>query len=111
MLSSEDYKNLLNSKGVPLDDLGIREVGLTRADALEAIGYLENDSIPILGGDVYFRHGTRIEIAYANWYSDPAPGEAQSEFLSRSWNTARKYIKAFPERQDVDPLFVLVVGR
>ena len=111
MLISEDYQQLLNSKGVPLDSLGIREVGLTRADALHAIGFLESKSIPILGGDVYFRRGSRIEIAYANWYSDPVPGEAQSEFLGRSWNRAREYIKTFPERQDADPLFVLVVGR
>lgn len=111
MLISEDYQHLLNSKGVPLDGLGIQEIGLTRDDALRAIGFLESKLIPILGGDVYFRRGSRIEIAYANWYTDPVAGEAQSDFLVRSWNRAREYIKNFPERQAIDPLFVLVVSR
>jgi Immunity protein 40 len=111
VLISKDYQQMLSSKGVPLDGLGIREVGLTRDDALQAIGFLESESIPILGGDVYFRRGSKIETAYANWYSDPVPGEDRSEFLGRSWKRAREYIKDFPERQGVDPLFVLVVGR
>jgi hypothetical protein len=108
---SEEYRQLLTSKGVPLDGLGIREVGLSREDALIAIGFLEEKSIPIFGGDVYFRRGLKIETAYANWYSDPVPGEPPSEFLGRTWKRARDYIDDFPRRQDVDPLFVLVVGR
>jgi hypothetical protein len=102
---------MLSSRGVQLDSRGIREVGLTREDALQAIGLLESESIPIFGGDVYLRRGSKIEAAYANWYSDPVPGEDQSEFLGRSWKRAQEYIKDFPERQDVDPVFVLVVGR
>jgi hypothetical protein len=108
---SREYEQMLKSKGVSLDGLGVREVALSREDALHAIGFLENELIPILGGDVYFRHSSKIEPAYANWYSDPAPGEVRSEFLGRSWKRAREYIKDFPERQDVDPLFVIVVDR
>jgi hypothetical protein len=111
VLISKDYQQMLSTKGVSLDGLGIREVGLTREDALHAVGFLESGSVPILGGDVYFRRGSRLEAAYANWYSDPVPGEDRSEFLGRSWKRAREYIKDFPERQGVDPLFVLVVGR
>ena len=102
---------MLISKGVSLEGLGIREVGLTRGDALKAIDLLEKDSIPILGGDVYLRRGSKIEPAYANWYSDPVPGEEHTEFFGRSWKRAREYIRDFPEQRSADPLFVLVVTR
>jgi hypothetical protein len=88
MLTSKDYQQLLKSKGIPLHALVIREVGHLREDALGAIGLLESASIPILGGDVYFRRGSNIEVAYANWYSEPVPGDSPSEFLGRSWKRA-----------------------
>lgn len=108
---SQDYQQLLQEKGIPLTALGIKDIGLTRDDALRAVSVLQRDSIPILGGDVYFRRGAKIELAYANWHSDPKPDEDRDNFLRRSWTTAFKYIETFPERQDVEPLFGLVVGR
>lgn len=111
MLISKNYQQILDNRGIRLDDLGIEEIALARDDALRAIGFLESELIPILGGDVYYRRGSKIEVAYANWYSDPVPGEEQSDFLKRGWKTAREYVKDFPERQDVSPLFVFVVRR
>lgn len=90
ILISENYQELLKSKGIPLDALGVREVGLFREETLSAINFLESESIPILGGDVYFRRGSKIEIAYANWYCNPVPGDDESEFLGRSWKRARE---------------------
>ncbi|HVY23365.1 MAG TPA: Imm40 family immunity protein [Steroidobacteraceae bacterium] len=112
MLISKDYERLLKKKGIPLVVLGVREVGLSRQDTLYAIDLLENESIAILGGDVYFcRDSTTIEIACANWYCDPVPGDEQSEFLARSWKRAREYVKTFPDQQGLEPLFVLVVKK
>ena len=111
MLTSKSYQEILHSKGLRLNQLGIEEIALSRHDALRAIGFLESDLIPILGGDVYYRSGSKIEVAYDNWHSDPVPEETQSDFLRRGWKTAREYIEAFPERQGVDLLFVLVVDR
>src|SRR5579863_863512 len=105
MLISEGYQQLLQDKGIPLSSLGIRDIGLTRDDALRAVSLLQRDSIPILGGDVFFRRGSKIEVAYANWHSDPKPGEDKDAYLGRSWTTTFKYIQDFPVRSDVEPLF------
>jgi hypothetical protein len=111
MLISKNYQQLLDTKGVPMNRLGINEVGLTRGDTLHAIAQLQKDSIPILGGDVYFRQDSGIEPAYANWYSDPIPGDEPAEFLARSWTMALRYVQDFPSREDVEPIFVLAVGQ
>jgi hypothetical protein len=111
MLISESYQQLLQTKGVPLSGLGIRDIGLTREDALHAVSLLQKDAVPILGGDVFSRRGSKIEVAYANWHSDPKPGEDHDTYCARSWTTTFKYIEGFPDRPDVEPLFALVVGR
>jgi len=61
MRISESYRQLLNTKGVAMSDLGISEAALTRSDTLHAITLLKEDRIPILGGDVYWRHESVIE--------------------------------------------------
>jgi hypothetical protein len=106
MLSTQ--MQLLNGKGISLTELGLREIALPRPEALHAVTLLQRDAIPILGGDVFFRQGSKIEWASANWYGNPKPGEGRDEFDGRSTETASKYIEAFPSRADVEPLFAIV---
>lgn len=110
MSSHTDFLLLLQRKGYALSELGLREVGLEREIALEAIGLLQNASRSILGGDVYFKRNDKIESAYADWHSDPKPNENRDEFVRRSCEEARHYIKHFP-REETVPLFVFVVGK
>jgi hypothetical protein len=111
MLISESYQQLLRDKDITLSGMGIRDIGLTRENALRAVSLLQKDSVPILGGDVFFRRGSKIEVAYANWHSDPKPGEDRDAYNGRSWTATFKYIQDFPDRPDVELLFALVVGR
>jgi hypothetical protein len=105
------FEQLLAAKGISLQKLGLREVGLLRADALLAVEQLRASSVPIQGGDVYFIRGEKIEQAFANWHSDQRPGEAGTEFAERSCGETTKYIDSFPHRPEVTPVFVLVVPR
>jgi hypothetical protein len=59
-------------------------------------------------GDVYFKCESSIELAYANWHSDPKLGENRQRFASRSGLETANYIKSFPP-SDAPPLFALVI--
>jgi hypothetical protein len=108
--SSKEFEELLAVSGVSLASLGIRDIGLSRSDALKGVEILRNAKLPILGGDAYFRHGERITLATANWYADPRPFESKEDYLSRSWDSAKTYITRFPQPIDAELLFSIVVG-
>ena len=103
----DGYRTLLREKGIGLADLGLREVALGRADALDAVGLLRHADIAILGGDVYFHRRTGIETSHANWHADPAANEDARTYAARSCREAEAYIRSFPQT-DGTALFVLV---
>jgi hypothetical protein len=109
-MSLHQFQLLLLERGVPLNHLGLRDIALEKSQALAAIDLLQDASRSILGGDVYLKRGDRIEVGYANWHSDPKPGEGHENFVLRSCAETRKYIEGFPPC-DAVPLFVFVVGK
>jgi hypothetical protein len=111
MSDTSTFEQQLVAKGISLQELGLREVGLLRADALHAVELLRASSVPILGGDVYFIKGEGVEQAFANWHTDRHHGEGRWEFAERSCRQTTKYIEAFPHRPEVAPVFVLVVAQ
>lgn len=106
-----EFDEFLTKLGISLASLGIRDVGLLRGDALKAVEILRRAKLPILGGDVYFRRGDQIALAYANWHADPKPSEDLQSYLRRSWEKTEMYLKSFPERPDAEVLFSIVVGK
>ena len=104
------YGEFVESRGVVLDSLGLRDRALVRGDALQAIDLLEAAGIPVLGGDVYIAKQGKIESAYANWYTDQREGETISRFAARSFAESRSYISKFPDPTDGMALFALVIG-
>lgn len=111
MIDSEEFSDLIARSGVSLDPLGICGIGLSRSEALRAVEILRHGNLAILGGDVYLRREDRLEIAYANWYADPKPGEDRETYLHGSWDKAEAYIKNFPESADAEVLFTIVVEK
>jgi hypothetical protein len=110
MKISNRYVELLNTKGVSLQTLGIRDTGLERSEALFAIEFLKEDSIPNFGRRRLPPNGADIEPSYANWHCDPKPGERKEYYFTRSWLTAQDYIKKYPEPVNGKPLFGIVIG-
>lgn len=78
--------------GLPLDDIGIRNWGLTRDDALTALAKLAKIGVGVLGGDVYSVNGRVVESNYDNWYCNQHEHELGSAFVERSIAMARNYI-------------------
>jgi len=106
----EEFNSLLTTSGISLASLHIADIALTLSDALRAVMILRGGPRAILGGDVYFRRGNRIEIAHDNWSSDQKPGEHRQAYLRRSWDKAESYIRGYPEKtrvEDADLLFVI----
>lgn len=110
-MSISAYEDLLNAKGVRLDHFGLNDVALRRDDAIAAVDIIGNEFIPILGGDVYFINGGRIELAYANWYTNKNPGESIYDFCVRSIRETEVYIKNFPDYKDKTPIFSLIIRK
>jgi len=92
--------------------LHIADVGLSRRDALEAVKILRRANLPILGGDVYFLRGDKLNVAIPNnWFTQPDPSEDSASYFRRSWEKAETYIENFPEPADAEVLFSLVVKK
>jgi|GEM_PF-1124087 len=101
-------REFLARKGIAV--AGTSERALRREDALKRVDALSRGRAAILGGDVHYVRGTGLESAYADWHVERSEGESESEFLGRSCETARKYIRTFPERPGNEPAFVLVTS-
>jgi hypothetical protein len=110
MKISEEYDNFLSASGFPLNALGLREIALSRGNALQAVRILRRVGKPILGGDAYLRLGERIESTFANWYTDPKSSEERQSFLLRSWESAEAFLNSYPEPDQGEPMFTIVVG-
>ena len=108
MKPDAEYRKLIEAKGISLQSPGLTEVALSRDDAILAVDLLRTASIPILGGDVYFKKPTGIELAYANWFSEPLAGESRERFVTRSCLETERYIQNFPSTE-ATPIFVLVI--
>ncbi len=109
MKPDAEYRKLIETKGISLQSPGLTEFALGRDDAILAVDLLRSASIPILGGDVYFKKPTGIELAYANWYSEPVAGESRDRFVIRSCLETRNCIENFPSAE-ATPIFVFVIG-
>jgi hypothetical protein len=106
----DDYDQLLDEKGISLQNPGLRERALSRYDALNAINLLASRNVAILGGDVYLLREGKIRLAYANWYVDRLVNESDNDYRERSWKRASEYIRSYPHAPDVAdvPIFVIV---
>jgi hypothetical protein len=108
---SKDYQKMLVEKGIVLSELGLQDVALRKADALQAIKLLQIDSVPVLGGDAYYRENSKNSVAYANWYCEPIVGEDIRVFSSRSCAKATDYISQFPDLAGKESIFVIVIKK
>jgi hypothetical protein len=110
MKTSLEYKEFLDTKGITLGHLCLRDIALQRGDAITAIELLRRASIPILGGDVYLRRDQLLKPTYESWHTDQQPGEGNDSYAYRSWIATEKYIREFPDVLDNgEPIFALVV--
>jgi len=97
--------------GKKLDSIGVRNWALTKLQALQVLGELGKNKIPILGGDVYVEDTDGvIKLSYSNWYCDRLPGETLDHYLARSIAKAEEYITNFKVVNSAKVFFAIVPG-
>lgn len=95
------------SVGRCLDEAGVQNWALSRDQALRALNDLQRLGIPILGGDVYLLANGTLRLTHDSWYCNRDDGEACTDFVVRSVDTATRYIDAYT-LSEAEPYFSLV---
>lgn len=94
--------------GRSLEDVGVRNWALTRAQALDALIRLDTAQIAILGGDVYELRDGILRPRYDNWHCDRKQNESGTAFATRSVAAARSYIADYRPEKETEVFFVIV---
>lgn len=93
-----------------LEEFGINNVAFPREQALLLVDVFKKYGLSVLGGDVYMKTGSAIDITYDNWYCDKRVNESDGDFLKRSCDVAETYIKEYKRKNIIkEPLFAFVV--
>lgn len=92
---SYEIDRILN-KGHPLSDVGVRNWGLNKGMAIDALNIFKEHEIAVLGGDVYLIIENKISPTYDSWYCDTVIGESDLSYAMRSMEVARDYISNYP---------------
>lgn len=98
------------SVGEFLGEAGVRNWALTREQTLLAIAELGSEGIAVLGGDVYKRDGTVFAANGDSWHCDRDPAEDSETYVSRSVETARRYVTRYPTQRSGETYFAVVPG-
>ena len=99
------------SKYFSLEEIGIDNCAFPYEQAIMLVDMLRQSCVPILGGDVYLRLESSIEISYDNWYCDKKEDEQDSVFVNRSCDVAETFIKEYKRKNAIkEPLFAFVIG-
>ena len=100
------------SKYFSLEEIGIDNCAFPYEQAIMLVDMLRQSCVPILGGDVYLRLESSIEISYDNWYCDKKEDERDSVFVNRSCDVAETFIKEYKRKNAIkEPLFAFVIGK
>lgn len=83
--------------GQSLVEIGVDNWGLSKEMSTKAIDSLVSMGISVLGGDVYIDLNGHMEATGDNWFCERYANETDSGFLVRSAETAKQYIRAYPE--------------
>ena len=97
------------SRGIPLKESGINNWAFDKEDALQVLCDLKSKGVPVFGGDVYEKKGTKIELGFDNWYCERNEHEDQSDFVERSILRAKSYITSYKPAVESNILFSFVV--
>ena len=106
----EKIPPLLREHARSLEDLGLSDLAwpLDRID--DVLRAIKEESVAILGGDVYEEHGGRLRATYDNWECEREPAEPFTDYAQRSWQRAWEYLFAYPRHQARNVYVVLVLS-
>jgi hypothetical protein len=112
-VNNVSYIYFLKDHGRPLTEInpGSDELALELEDALEAIKFLENTNLAILGGDILSDISGKLIYTYENWYCEKMVHEAHSDYCNRSYMIAKNYISNLIKKNSKKLYVVLVTQK
>ncbi len=109
METIKELSALFLEKGISLKAIGADEYAFSYTNILAVIAEIERLAIPILGGDVLIMCHGKFEYTGDSWYYDRQENELISEYVKRSIQHARDYIKNYHERNNNTLSFFSIV--
>lgn len=88
---------------------GLSEWAVTLQDAFVAVEMARGSGLIILGGDLFIKKRSGIEMAYSNWYVDPEKGETTEVYSRRSCDRAGEYLRSLPTPEGGEFLVTFVL--
>jgi len=88
----EEVKRSLHS----LQELGIPDLAWSLDDIGDVLRALKDQSVAILGGDVYEEQGGRIRPTFDSWHCDRDRTEPYWQYVQRCWQRAWEYTLTYP---------------
>lgn len=104
---SSKIKSII-SIGLPLENIGIKNWALNRAQALATLEEFQKHGIAVLGGDVYEMLDGALEPNYDNWYCEQNNEESFLDFSKRSIIDARTYLNNYDQNKKDTIYFTFV---
>ena len=92
-----DFDESLIEKSIPLNKIGINELGWKYEDVFNVLDFLCSRGYAILGGDVYSIKENSFESTFANWYLNRDKMQWDT-FINVSKEKAVDYITAYNTR-------------
>ena len=93
----EKVKNFLKDRGVSLVSIGINAYALKKSDALEFLNILEQEKVPVLGGEAFSWKDNCLTLTYDNWFCNRDDSKNKDCFLLLSLEKARNFIENYPD--------------
>lgn len=92
-----DFNSDLLNKSIPLDTIGINELGWRFQDIKDVIEFFADKDYAILGGDIYIEREGRIQSTFDNWYLNRDNREWH-DFVMKSKQKSIDYLQNYSER-------------
>jgi len=93
---SKEIDNILSTKGIFLESIGINNWALSDKDVLFVLEQFDNMHIAVLGGDVCEKKDNdKMQLNYDSWHYEKDLNKLESEYINDSLRYAELYIKNY----------------
>lgn len=105
----ENIEIFFSKYGISLNSIGVNEYAFTYENSLLVINEIEKLKIPILGGDVLIMLHNKPKYTGDSWACDRGENEPINEYIQRSIERARNYIREYHKKNKVVSFFSIII--
>jgi hypothetical protein len=106
----QSYLEIVRMRGHSLLEIGSKDIGLLRSDALEALRAIQGARLAVLGVAVLKIVNGIPRHNYDGCHCDQEKGELVAEYFRGSWEKAMAYVSGYPDSDDGTILYALTLA-